>query len=85
MADDLQHKTIHALSWSFVEVIAQKGVQFIIGIVLARLLFPEQFGLIGMLTIFMAVCAIVSRQRIRRRLDPETGNNANRHLFDLLF
>ncbi len=34
---------------------AQRGVQFVIGIVLARLLFPEQFGLIGMLTIFMAV------------------------------
>ncbi len=55
MADNLQHKTIHALSWSFVEVIAQRGVQFVIGIVLARLLFPEQFGLIGMLTIFMAI------------------------------
>ncbi len=55
MEDNLQHKTIHALSWSFVEVVAQKTVQFVIGIVLARLLFPEQFGLIGMLTIFMAV------------------------------
>lgn len=55
MTESLQHKTIHALSWSFVEVVAQKGVQFVIGIVLARLLFPEQFGLIGMLTIFMAV------------------------------
>jgi len=55
MLDSLKHKTINALSWSFVEVIAQMGVQFIIGIVLARLLFPEQFGLIGMLTIFMAV------------------------------
>lgn len=30
-------------------------MQFVIGIVLARLLFPEQFGLIGMLVIFMAV------------------------------
>jgi len=30
-----------------------RGVQFVIGIVLARLLFPKDFGLIGMLTIFM--------------------------------
>ena len=28
-------------------------MQLIVGIVLARLLFPEQFGLIGMLMIFM--------------------------------
>jgi O-antigen/teichoic acid export membrane protein len=30
-------------------------LRFVIGIILARLLFPEQFGLIGMLLIFMAV------------------------------
>ncbi len=55
MVENLHRKTVHALSWSFIEVVAQKGVQFVIGIVLARLLFPEEFGLIGMLTIFMAV------------------------------
>jgi O-antigen/teichoic acid export membrane protein len=51
----LKTKTVHALVWSFLEAIALRGVQFVVGIVLARLLFPEQFGLIGMLTIFMAV------------------------------
>ena len=30
-------------------------VQFVVGIVLARLLLPEDFGLIGMLVIFMAI------------------------------
>lgn len=33
----------------------QQGVQFIFSIILARLLLPEQFGLIAMLSIFMAV------------------------------
>jgi teichuronic acid exporter len=55
MTDDLQQKTVHALSWSFLQAVAQRGMQFVIGIVLARMLFPEQFGLIGMITIFMAV------------------------------
>lgn len=55
MIDDLKQKTLRAISWSFVESIAARGVQFVIGIVLARLLFPEQFGLIGMLMIFIAV------------------------------
>ena len=55
MTDNLHNKTVRAISWSFLDAIAQRGVQFVIGIVLARLLFPEQFGLIGMLTIFMAV------------------------------
>ncbi len=55
MADSLRTKTLRALSWSFLESIGLQGVRFVVGIVLARLLFPEQFGLIGMLTIFMAV------------------------------
>jgi len=55
MADNLQQKTVHALSWSFLQAVAQQGMQLVIGIVLARMLFPAQFGLIGMLTIFMAV------------------------------
>ncbi len=55
MADSLRSKTLRALSWSLLESIGLQGVRLVIGIVLARLLFPEQFGLIGMLTIFMAV------------------------------
>jgi teichuronic acid exporter len=55
MADSLKSKTIHALSWSFVQGIGLRGVQFVVGIILARLLLPEQFGLIAMLMIFMDV------------------------------
>ena len=55
MSRSLKSKIVHALFWSFVEAIGLRGVQFVIGIVLARLLLPEQFGLIGMLIIFMAV------------------------------
>ena len=55
MSSSLKSKTAYALFWSFFERIGQQGIQFIIAIILARLLLPEQFGLIAMLTIFMAV------------------------------
>jgi O-antigen/teichoic acid export membrane protein len=55
MGDSLKSKTLHALFWSFFESAGVQAVRFVIGIILARLLFPEQFGLIGMLMIFMAV------------------------------
>ncbi|PLX87865.1 MAG: flippase [Desulfuromonas sp.] len=55
MTDNLRHKTMSALLWSFLERFGQQGIQFVIGIILARLLLPEEFGLIAMLTIFMAV------------------------------
>jgi teichuronic acid exporter len=52
---DLKRTTAHGLFWSFFERIGQQGIQFLIAVILARLLLPEQFGLIAMLTIFMAV------------------------------
>lgn len=43
--------------WSFIDNSARLGLTFIIGIILARLLTPREFGLIGMITIFIAIAA----------------------------
>ena len=51
----LKEKTVNGLFWSLIDNFANLGVQFVVGIILARILSPEEFGLIGMLTIFIAV------------------------------
>ena len=51
----LKEKTVNGLFWSLIDNVANLGVQFVVGILLARILSPEEFGLIGMLTIFIAV------------------------------
>jgi teichuronic acid exporter len=51
----LKQRTLSGLTWSFIDNIAQKGITFVIGIILARLLMPSEFGLIGMITIFIAI------------------------------
>jgi len=55
MKSELHSKTVRAGIWSFIEALCQRGLQFVVGIILARLLLPEQFGLVGMLMVFMAV------------------------------
>ena len=55
MSNGLKSKTLHALFWSFLERFGQQGIQFVITIILARLLLPEEFGLIAMLAIFIAI------------------------------
>jgi O-antigen/teichoic acid export membrane protein len=55
MSSSLKQKTISGLIWSFIDSIAGQGISFIVGIILARLLSPKEFGLIGMLTIFIAI------------------------------
>ena len=53
----LKDKTISGLTWSFIDNFSSLGIQFIVGIVLARLLSPKEFGLIGLITIFIAISA----------------------------
>ena len=51
----LKQKTFKGVIWSAVERFSTQGVQFLFGILLARLLTPNDYGMIAMLTIFMAV------------------------------
>ena len=55
MADSVKKQLTHGVLWNFIEKILMEGAQFVIGIILARLLLPSDFGLIGMLAIFIAI------------------------------
>ena len=51
----IKQKTVSGLLWSFIDQFANLGITFIVGIILARLLSPREFGLIGMITVFIAI------------------------------
>ena len=51
----LRDKTVKGLSWSTIDSVAAQGISFLIGIVLARLLTPEEFGTIGVAMIFVVL------------------------------
>lgn len=53
--EDLKQQTVKSVVWSAVERFGYQGIQFIITIIMARLLLPEEFGLIAMLSIFIAI------------------------------
>lgn len=56
MADTtLKEKTIRGVGWSAADSILSQGVTFLVGLVLARLLSPEEYGLIGIVYIFTTV------------------------------
>ena len=66
--------------WSSVERFSVQGVQFFVMIVMARLLTPHDYGLIGMLAIFIAVAQSLidsgfSQALIRKQDRTETDNN----------
>lgn len=55
MDKSLKQKTVSGILWSGIERFSTQGIQFVIEMVMARLLLPSDYGLIGMLVIFMAV------------------------------
>lgn len=54
--ESLKQKTVKGVGWSAIDNVAHFGVGFIVSIVLARILSPEDYGLIGIVTIFTNVC-----------------------------
>ena len=55
MSESLKKKTVRGTFWSAVDSISNQGVTFLVGLVLARLLTPHEYGLIGYIMILVAV------------------------------
>lgn len=59
MSDTLKKRTLNALVWSFIDKCGQQLLYFISGIILANLLTPEDYGKIGVLTLFITLSGIL--------------------------
>lgn len=56
MTDSLKNKTVKGVGWSAVDNVAKLGVTFLVSIVLARLLTPDDYGLLGIIQVVTVVC-----------------------------
>lgn len=52
---ELKEKTISGVKWSAIGRFSTQGISFIIGLLLARVLSPSDYGVIGMVGIFFAI------------------------------
>ena len=78
MSSDLKDKAITGIVWSSIERFGSDFIRFIFFVILARLLTPDDFGLIGMLTVFIVVSniflqggfgsALIQKKKILTRL-----------------
>ena len=78
--ESLKNKTVKGVVWSSVERFSVQGVQFLVMLVIARLLDPKDFGLVGMLAIFLAVAQSLidsgfSQALIRKQDRTEVDNS----------
>ena len=80
MSKSLKTKTIHGVLWSSVERFSIQGIHFLVTLVLARILTPKDFGLIGMLAVFIAIAQSLidsgfSQALIRKQDRTDTDNS----------
>lgn len=57
--ESLKNKTVKGVAWSGVDNVIQYAVSFVVGIILARLLSPDDYGLIGIIGVFTAICSTI--------------------------
>lgn len=55
MATSLKEKTVKGLIWSSIDRFSSQGIQFVFGLIMARLLVPADYGVVAMLGIFLAL------------------------------
>lgn len=55
MPESLKKKTVKGVAWTSLDQVATLGFSFVIGVILARLLSPSDYGLLAMIAIFNAI------------------------------
>ncbi len=58
MSSELKNKTVKGLAWSAIDNFATHGVNFVIGVVLARILSPDDYGTIAMIAVVFAIANV---------------------------
>ncbi len=56
--NSLRQKILSGAGWNFFHLIAAQGIKFLVKLILARLLLPEHFGIVGMAVIITSLLEI---------------------------
>lgn len=58
-SQSLKNKAIKGVLWSAVDKLAVRAISFAVSIIIARILSPDDYGIIGMIAIFMALSSML--------------------------
>lgn len=55
----LRNQTVNSIIWKFLERLLAQGVSFVVTVVLARILTPDDYSVVSIVTVFFAFCNII--------------------------
>ncbi len=68
MEENLKKKTLSGLIWQYAEKCGAQFVGFVVSIIIARILTPADYGLIGLITVFISVALVFARSGMGQAL-----------------
>ncbi|AIZ42299.1 lipopolysaccharide biosynthesis protein [Cellulophaga baltica] len=73
----LGKKMFHGIAWNGIERLSTQLIQFIIGIILARLLTPKEYGILGILLVFILISNVFIDSGFTKALIQKQDRNDN--------
>ena len=64
----LKKKAIYSATWKFLERFGYQAIQFVVQMVLARLLSPDEFGVLSILLVFINIANVVVQSGLNTAL-----------------
>ena len=87
MAEQLRDKVASGVAWSVAEKVGSMALQMVVSIVVARLLLPEDFGVLAILTFFTALSIVVIdsgySQTLIRKTEPTEADYKSVFIFNI--
>ena len=84
----LKQKALSGFFWAIIQQFSSQGISFFASIILARLLLPEEFGLIALLSIFVGIGIVLFEaglsQSLIRTEDPDIEDYSTVFYFNLI-
>ncbi|MNQ33457.1 Teichuronic acid biosynthesis protein TuaB [compost metagenome] len=84
----LKRAALSGVLWSAIQQFSTQGITFVVSIILARLLSPSEFGLIGMITVLMSIGTVLMEgglgQSLIRTTNPTEEDYTTVFYFNLI-
>ena len=68
MEDNLKKKTIIGLIWQYAEKCGSQIITFVVSIILARILTPADYGIVGLITVFISISLVFAESGMGQAL-----------------
>lgn len=89
MADSLKNRTVNGVIWSAIDRFSALGIQMICSLIIAHLLTPTDFGILGMIAVFSAIGMVIVDSgfgsALIRRNDTTEVDYSSVFYFNILF